>query len=115
MSLFGTEIKSFEDLFERQLKDLYDAELRLTEALPKMAQAANASALKEAFLNHLAETKQQVQRLEQIFNNRGIKPERTTCQAMKGLIAEGDEIAGADADADVKDAGIIGAAQRGEE
>ena len=63
MSLFGTEFKSFEDLFEQQIMDLYDAEHRITEALPKMAETASSSQLKQAFLSHLAETQQQAARL----------------------------------------------------
>lgn len=112
MALFGTEFKSFEDLFESQLKDLYDAEQRITEALPKMADAATAAELKQAFTAHLRETEQQVQRLEQIFRLLGKAPERETCQAMKGLIAEGEEIVKAKADPDIRDAGLIAAAQR---
>lgn len=112
MALFGTTISSFEDLFEDQLKDLYDAENRLVEALPKMADAASSSELKHAFTSHLRETEGHVQRLEQIFGQLGKKPERETCEAMKGLIAEGSQMIKAQADPEVKDAGLIAAAQR---
>ena len=84
----------------------------ITEALPKMADAANSSELKQAFMTHLHETEQQVQRLEQIFRQLGQDPERKTCMAMKGLIAEGEEMIKAKADPEVKDAGLIAAAQR---
>ncbi len=112
MALFGTEFKSFEDLFEQQLMDLYDAENRLTEALPKMAAAASSAELKQAFESHLRETEQHVKRLEQVFAHVGKQPKRETCAAMKGLVAEGDEMIKATAQADVKDAALIAAAQR---
>ncbi len=112
MALFGTEFKSFEDLFEQQLMDLYDAENRLTEALPKMAAAANSAELKQAFESHLRETQEHVKRLEQVFAHVGKEPKRETCAAMKGLVAEGDEMIKATAQADVKDAALIAAAQR---
>lgn len=112
MALFSKEYSTFEDLFEGQLMDLYDAENRLTEALPKMAAAASSSELKQAFTAHLRETEVQVQRLEQIFQQIGREPKRETCMAMKGLIAEGDEMIKATAAPEVKDAGLIAAAQR---
>ncbi len=112
MALFGTEFTSFEDLFESQIKDLYDAEHRITEALPKMADAANSAELKQAFLAHLRETEGQIARLDQIFAQLGTKPERKTCQAMKGLLAEGEEMIKATAPPDIKDAALIAAAQR---
>lgn len=112
MALFGTEFKSFEDLFEQQIMDLYDAENRLTEALPKMAAAANSAELKQAFQSHLRETEQHVKRLEQVFAEVGKEPKRETCAAMKGLVAEGDEMIKATAPPDVKDAALIAAAQR---
>lgn len=112
MALFGTKFDSFEDLFVEQLEDLYDAENRLTAALPKMADAATSTELKEAFSSHLRETEMQVQRLEQIFQQIGKDPERKTCQAMKGLIAEGEEMIKANADPEIKDAALIAAAQR---
>ena len=112
MALFGTEFKSFEDLFEQQIMDLYDAENRLIEALPKMAAAANSAELKQAFQSHLKETEQHLKRLEQVFAEVGKSPKRETCAAMKGLVAEGDEMIKATAPPDVKDAALIAAAQR---
>lgn len=112
MALFGTEITSFEDLFEQEIMDLYDAEHRITEALPKMAEAASSSELKQAFENHLVETQGQVARLEKIFGMLGKEPKRETCAAMKGLIAEGEQMIKANAAPHIKDAGLIGAAQR---
>jgi ferritin-like metal-binding protein YciE len=93
MALFTTlEFNSLEDLLVEQLKDLYDLENRLTEALPKMAEAATSSSLKQAFLDHLQETRNHVTRLEQGFNRLDKLAELQTFQAMKGLLAEGSEV-----------------------
>jgi ferritin-like metal-binding protein YciE len=113
MKLFtSTEFNSFQDLFVDQLEDLYDAEQRLTQALPKMADAANSSQLKQAFQQHLTETQGHVSRLETIFRQLAINPKRETCQAMKGLITEGEEMVDAKGDPTIKDAALIAAAQR---
>jgi ferritin-like metal-binding protein YciE len=113
MGLFSSmTLNSLDDLFVAQIQDLYDAEQRLTKALPKMAEAASNAQLKSAFENHLRETEQHATRLEGIFEAMGLTPERETCEAMKGLIAEGEEAVDADGDADVKDAALIAAAQR---
>jgi ferritin-like metal-binding protein YciE len=113
MKLFNTtEFNSFQDLFVNQLEDLYDAEQRLTQALPKMADAANSTQLKQAFREHLTETQRHVSRLETIFRQIGTDPKRETCQAMKGLISEGEEIVDATGDSSIKDAALIAAAQR---
>ena len=106
------EFNSLNDLFVNQIEDLYDAENRLTKALPKMAEAANSNQLKQAFQQHLTETQGHVSRLETIFRELGIEPKRETCEAMKGLIAEGEEMIGAKGDPEVKDAALIAAAQR---
>lgn len=113
MSLFTTtEFNSFNDLFVNQIEDLYDAEQRLTKALPKMAEAASSSQLKQAFQSHLTETQGHVSRLEQIFREINVEPKRETCEAMKGLVAEGEEMIKANGDPDIKDAALIAAAQR---
>jgi ferritin-like metal-binding protein YciE len=112
MSLFGTTLNSFEDLFINQIEDLYDAEKRITKALPKMIDAASASSLKQALQQHLTETEAQVTRLERVFSGLNRTPERETCEAMKGLLSEGEEMIKADAAPDVKDAALIAAAQR---
>jgi ferritin-like metal-binding protein YciE len=113
MGLFGShEFNTLEDLFCHQLEDLYDAETRLTKALPKMQEAAHAPALKEAFKHHLQETETHVKRLEQIFQQLGKKPHRETCPAMKGLITEGEEMIQAKGDDSVRDAALVAAAQR---
>jgi ferritin-like metal-binding protein YciE len=95
-----------------ELRDLYDAERQLIEALPKMAQAAKAPELKSAFDHHLEQTKQHGSRLEHIFAGMNEKPAGETCEAMKGLIKEGEQIIKAEGDPNVRDAGLIGAAQR---
>jgi ferritin-like metal-binding protein YciE len=113
MALFTTtELNSFQDLFVYEIEDLYDAENRLTKALPKMADAATSSQLKQAIEQHLTETQGHVSRLETIFREMNMEPKRETCEAMKGLISEGEEVVEAKGDPDVKDAAIIAAAQR---
>lgn len=113
MGIFsGDEFNSLQELFEHQLKDLYDAEQRLIEALPKMADKAHDSSLKKAFKDHLKETEVQVERLEEIFSKLGQEPERVKCAAMVGLITEGGEVLDATGDPDVLDAALIAAAQR---
>jgi ferritin-like metal-binding protein YciE len=113
MGLFTSkEFNSLEDLFVDQLQDLYDAEHRLMDALPRMADAASAPELKAAFEHHLTETEGQVTRLESVFLSLGRKAKRESCEAIKGLIKEGEEMVDAKGDADVRDAALIAAAQR---
>lgn len=113
MGLFtSANFDSLDALFIDQIQDIYDAEQRLTEALPKMADAANDTQLKNAFQHHLQETEMQVNRLEQVFELIGEKPKSKTCEAMKGLIAEGEEVIDAQGDKSVRDAALIAAAQR---
>jgi len=108
----GKQFDSLNDLFLDHLNDLYDAEQRLTRALPKMAAAAHSPALKAAFTDHLRETQNQVSRLEQVFQSVGARPRSETCEAMQGLVAEGEEVIGSSGNPDVKDAALIAAAQR---
>ena len=113
MGLFtSTEFNSLQDLVREQLQDIYDAELRLTEALPKMAEAADSPQLAAAFNAHLQETERHVERLERVFEIFGETAKRKTCDAMKGLISEGEEIVEAKGSAEVRDAALICAAQR---
>src|SRR5579871_242613 len=97
MSLFGQSFNSFEDLFVNQIEDLYDAEKRIIKALPKMIDAASSASLKQALQQHLTETQQQADRLERIFTQVNRSSERETCEAMKGLLSEGEEMVKADA------------------
>ena len=106
------EMNSLQDLFIHDLKDLYNAEIQLTKALPKMAKAASDPSLKQAFQTHFAETEQHVQRLEQIFGELDESPEGKKCKAMEGLIEEGKDLIDEDAEPEVMDAGLIGAAQK---
>lgn len=110
--LSSHKFENLKDLFVHQLSDLYDAENRIIDSLPKMVEAASEPQLKQAFRTHLAETQRQVQRLEQIFQSLSIEPKRETCPAMKGIIAEAAEMIEAKGDADVRDAALIASAQR---
>lgn len=105
-------INSLKDLLVDELKDLYSAEKQLVKALPKMAKAASNEELKEGILAHLEETKGHVERLEEAFGKLGVAAKAKTCEAMKGLIKEGEEAIELDAPDSVRDACIIGAAQR---
>lgn len=106
------KIETLRDLYVEQLQDLYSAETQLVSALPKMAKAASHPQLQSAFQEHLSQTQQQVQRLEQIFQQLGVKPGGTTCKGMQGLIAEGEEMIKSKGDPAAIDAGLIAAAQR---
>lgn len=106
------KLDSLHSLFVHELKDLYSAEVQLVDALPKMAQAATHETLKTAFRDHLAETREHVQRLERICNELGIPPTGEHCKAMEGLITEGEELVSAPGDPDTRDAALISAAQR---
>ena len=106
------EMTSLQDLFVEDLKDLYSAETQLTKALPKMAKAATNPDLKQAFQTHLAETQVQIERLEKIFEELDESPKGKKCKAMEGLIEEGKELMEEDAEPEVLDAGLIGAAQK---
>jgi len=112
MGLLSFEFNNLNDLFIHELKDLYDAEQRLTDALPKMAGAAHNPQLKQAFMTHLEQTRVHVDRLSQIFQRLDCEPERDTCPAMKGLIQEGQDIISASGDDATLDAGLIAAAQK---
>lgn len=105
-------MKSLQDLFVHELKDLYSAEKQLTEAIPKMAEAATAPELREALLSHLEETREQFERVHQLLQELDQNPGNTTCDAMEGLIEEGEDIIREDAPGAVKDAALIAAAQR---
>ncbi|MFZ0503911.1 MAG: ferritin-like domain-containing protein [Chthoniobacterales bacterium] len=88
------------------------AEEQLVEALAKMAEAASSTELKNAFNHHLEETRKHVTRLDSVFKNLGEKASGETCKAMEGLVKEGEEFIHAKGQPDVRDAGLIGAAQR---
>ena len=104
-----TELK---ELFIESLKDIYWAENALVKALPKMAANASSAALKGNILEHIAVTEIQVTRLEEVFNLLGEKAEGKKCDAMDGLLKEGDSILLETAPGPVRDAGIISASQK---
>ena len=106
------KLKTLHDLYVEELKDLYSAEHQILKALPKMATAASDGQLAQAFTDHLAQTEDQVARLDKIFTKLDVSPRGKTCKAMKGLLEEGKEILDEDADPAVKDAALIAAAQR---
>jgi len=107
-------IDSLEGLLEEQLKDLYDAEKQLTKALPKLAKAATNRDLKDCFTEHLEQTKNQVTRLEQVFELLEKKAKSKPCAAMKGLVEESQETIQEDASDEMKDAMLIASSQRAE-
>ena len=106
------KLQSLEDVLMAELSDLMSAEKQLVKALPKVAEAASSKELREAIEHHLDETRGHVQRLEQVFESLGADAESEHCEAMEGLIGEGEEIVEADGDDAAKDAALIGAAQR---
>jgi len=106
------KLETLDDLFEMQLKDLYSAENQLVEALPMMAERAKDGRLRAGFTKHLHETEKQIQRLEKIGKDLELDLDGHTCQAMKGLIAEGQETMSERATEEVMDAALIAAAQR---
>jgi ferritin-like metal-binding protein YciE len=105
-------LNSLHDLFVHELHDLYNAEQQLVTALPKMANAATAPELREAFNHHLKQTQNHVTRLEEIFNDVGTTKMGEECQAMKGLVKEGEKAIQAVGDTAVRDAALIASAQR---
>jgi ferritin-like metal-binding protein YciE len=103
---------SLRELYIDELKDLYSAETQLVKALPKMAKAASNDELRQAFEEHLRQTSEHVSRLEQIFGELEEKPTGKKCVGMEGLVKEGSEVMKEAYADEVKDAAIIGAAQR---
>jgi ferritin-like metal-binding protein YciE len=106
------ELNTLHDVLVAELADLYSAEGQLVTALPRMADAAHSDALRQAFLEHLEDTREHVHRLETALNGISIAPPHETCKGMKGLIAESEEIARATGEQAALDAALIAAAQR---
>ena len=100
------------DLLVHELKDLYSAENQLLKALPRMAKAATSDELREAFETHLQQTEDQVERLEKIGKQLGETMKGKKCKAMEGLVAEAKEVMEEDAEAELMDLALIGAAQK---
>jgi ferritin-like metal-binding protein YciE len=106
------QLSSINDVYTHELQDLHSAETQLIQALPQMAQAASNDELRQAFEQHLEETRGHVKRLEEILGQAGISAGAEKCKGMAGLIAEGEQIVTAQGDPTVKDAALISAAQR---
>jgi ferritin-like metal-binding protein YciE len=103
--------KTLRDLFHDTLKDIYFAEKKILSALPKMAKAAQSEQLRAAFEKHKAETEDQVERLEQVFKEIDQTPRGKTCEAIVGIIAEGQEVMKDYKGKPALDAGLLAAAQ----
>lgn len=108
------ELETLRDLYVHELKDLYSAERQMMKAMPKMVKAATNRQLANAFTQHLEQTKKQAQRLEELLKAHGETTRGPKCMGMEGVLKEGDEMIGEDADEEVRDAGLIAAAQRAE-
>lgn len=105
-------VKTIEDLFIHELSDIYSAEKQLTKALPRLARAATAPELKQAFEAHLEETQGQVERIDQIVDALGIRLKRIKCAAMEGLVEEGREVIEEVEAGALRDVALIGGAQK---
>ncbi len=105
-------VKTIEDLFIHELSDIYSAEKQLTKALPKLARAATNPQLKAAFETHLEETQGQIERIDQVVELLDIKLKRIKCAAMEGLVEEGKEVIDSVEAGPVRDAALIGGAQK---
>jgi ferritin-like metal-binding protein YciE len=111
MGLFSKDIQTMDDLLLHGLKDIYYAENQIVKSLPKLIDKATNRDLTKGLKDHLEETKNQIARLDQVFQKMGETPQGVKCPAIDGLITEADEVAGEVADKDVLDAAIVGAAQ----
>jgi ferritin-like metal-binding protein YciE len=106
------KLNTLKDLYIYEIKDLYSAEKQLIKALPKMAKAATNEELANGFRAHLEQTKKHVERLERILSGQNQSTRGAKCKGMEGLIAEGSEMIEEEGDEEVRDAGLIAAAQR---
>jgi ferritin-like metal-binding protein YciE len=104
-------MKTLKDLFLHVLKDIYYAEKQILKALPKMAKAAETPELKQALENHREETESQVERLEQVFSELDKPARGEKCEAIMGIISEGEDVMKKGDDPAVIEAGLIAAAQ----
>ncbi len=104
-------IKSIDDLFLHTLKDIYYAEKQISKTLPKLIKKAASDKLQKALEKHYQETQTQVERLEEVFKIMGKKPEGIKCEAIEGILKEGDELMSEIKDENVRDAGMLAAAQ----
>lgn len=105
-------ITNLEELFVHELSDIHSAERQMTKALPRLARAADNPALKDGFETHLEETHGQIERLDKVVSMLGIKLKRIKCAAMEGLVEEGKEIIESIEQGPIRDAALIGGAQK---
>jgi len=105
------KVKTMEDLFYDTLKDIYYAERKILKTLPKMARAAQSEELKAAFQKHKTQTEGQIERLQQVFEIIGKRAQGKTCDAIEGIVAEGEEIIEEYGGTQAVDAGLIASAQ----
>ncbi len=105
------ELDSLRKLYIEGLRDLYSAENQIIKALPKLQKGATSPEVKDAFAAHLEQSKEHAARLERICEELEVSPKGKHCKGMEGLVAEGAELLGEDADPDVMDAGLISSAQ----
>ncbi len=106
------KINTLQDLYVEELRDIYNAETQLVKALPKVAQAATSDELRTAVEDHLEQTKEQIERLDQIFESLGAASKGKKCKAMEGLLEECSELLEEDIAEPVLDAALIAACQR---
>ncbi|HTC93078.1 MAG TPA: ferritin-like domain-containing protein [Terriglobales bacterium] len=106
------KLENLNELLVEQLQDLYSAEDQITEALPKMAEAASSPELRRAFEEHLRQTEGHIERLEKCFESLNQEAEAKKCKGMQGLLKEGEEMMDEATEPEVLDAGLIAAAQR---
>jgi len=105
-------IKTLEDLFIHELSDIYSAEKQMSKALPRLARASTNPDLAAAFETHLEETQGQIERIDQVVDILGIRLKRIKCAAMEGLVEEGKEVIDSVEKGPVRDAALIGGAQK---
>src|SRR5579872_3253301 len=105
-------VSKLQDLFVEELRDLYDAEQQITQALPKLAQSASNPELRNAFEEHLDQTREHIRRLDEVFAFLNEPPTGKRCVGVAGIIKEGDELLKMNPTPDVLDAGLIAGAQK---
>ena len=111
MGLFTKDIKTMDDLFVHTLRDIYYAEHQIEKNLPAMIEKASDPQLKAAFELHLQQTRKQIERLEQVFDQHGVKAKGVTCEAIDGILSEAKSVMGEVDDAQVLDAAMLANAQ----
>lgn len=107
-------VKALEDLFVHELSDIYSAEKQLSKALPRLARAAENPDLQSAFTTHKEETEGQIERIDQVVDILSVKLKRMKCVAMEGLVEESKEVIDSIEKGPVRDAALIGGAQKAE-